>query len=96
METGGLWSMLIALVLLAVSAVVALWLLRRRSGLGGTGPVRVIQMLYMGPRERIVLIELEGRRHLIGVTAGQITWLGATDGGANRTQDFPRAREDFV
>lgn len=71
--------MSVALVLLVVSAVIALWLLRRRSGWSGNGPVRVVQMLYLGPRERLVLIEYEGRRHLLGVTAGQITFAPQVD-----------------
>jgi flagellar protein FliO/FliZ len=64
---------------LAVIAVLglAVWWLRRRLQPGasrGTG-ARVIPVAMLGTRERIALVEFEGRRLLVGITPQQITML---------------------
>ncbi len=38
-------------------------------------PIRAIGQLAVGPKERVMLIEVDGRRLLIGVTPSQITRL---------------------
>lgn|GEM_PF-1387701 len=68
--------------LLAFAAVIALipavlWVLKRLQG-GLTPSARGISLaggLALGPRERVTLIEVDGRRFLIGVTAQTISLI---------------------
>ncbi|NBT79829.1 MAG: flagellar biosynthetic protein FliO, partial [Betaproteobacteria bacterium] len=68
---------------LAVIAVLglAVWWLRRRLQPGasrGSG-ARVTPVAMLGTRERIAVVEFEGRRLLVGVTPQQITMLCELD-----------------
>ena len=59
----------------------AVWWLRRRLQPGasrGSG-ARVIPVAMLGTRERIAVVEFEGRRLLVGVTPQQITMLCEMD-----------------
>jgi flagellar protein FliO/FliZ len=68
---------------LAVIAVLglAVWWLRRRllPGASRGSGARVIPVAMLGTRERIAVVEFEGRRLLIGVTPQQITMLCELD-----------------
>ncbi len=65
--------------LAAVLALVAAlaWLLKRFSGLrgSGTGPIRVVGGAAVGQRERIVLVEVGSTWLLVGVAPGQVRAL---------------------
>jgi flagellar protein FliO/FliZ len=53
------------------------WLVRRAGGLhisGGSG-LKVVAALSVGPRERVVLIELAGEQWLLGVAPGRVNLL---------------------
>jgi flagellar protein FliO/FliZ len=54
-----------------------LWLVRRR--FGPTGPAKidctVTGALMVGPRERLVVVRVEGKRLLLGVTSGAVSLL---------------------
>ena len=65
----------LALVLALVGALA--WLLKRYSGVRGTGSglIRVIGGAAVGQRERIVLVELGGTWLLVGVAPGQVRTL---------------------
>ena len=66
---GTLLSMLVPLVLVVAAMLGALVLVRRRYGLTSSdGPMRIRQILAVGPRERLLLVEAEGRRLVVGVT----------------------------
>ncbi len=55
----------------------AAWLFKRYGNLpmGGKGVVRVLGGASVGPRERVVLIEVESTRLLLGVAPGQVRTL---------------------
>lgn len=95
MSFGTVLSSLLAIVI-SLAFVIALawgtiWLLKRfqdgsfgRLSGGETGPsLRFEKALPVGPRERLVLVEIEGEQMLLGVTAHSITpirsWPAATE-----------------
>ena len=49
--------------------------------------LRFLRALPVGTRERVMLIEAEGERMLIGVTAGGITLLARWPGSATKSGD---------
>lgn len=59
--------------------VAAAWLVRRLNGgrtlLGGSGPMRVVGTLALGPRERILLVEVADTWLVIGLAPGQMRTL---------------------
>jgi flagellar protein FliO/FliZ len=86
-------SLLLPLGLVIATLFAAFFLLRRRFGLSTReGPLKVAQVIAVGPRERIVLIEHAERKLVIGVTSQQITTLATFEN--DRTND--RAEIDFT
>jgi flagellar protein FliO/FliZ len=72
----------LALVLGLIGA--AAWLLRR-AGLAqnvSSSGLRVVGQLALGPRERLVVIEVGDRRWLLGVSAAGIARLGTLPAGS--------------
>jgi flagellar protein FliO/FliZ len=87
MGVGTVFSSILAVVL-ALGLVLglawgAIWLLKkvqdRQLGLDkdspGRGDIRFVRSLPLGQRERIALVEVDGERMLLGVTAGGISLL---------------------
>jgi len=72
-----------ALGLVAIIALIfALsWCFRRfgKQALAGKGMVSVIGGVSLGPRERAVLLQVEGARLLVGVAPGQVRMLHVLD-----------------
>jgi flagellar biogenesis protein FliO len=67
-------SMIVPLVLVVGSMILALVFVRRRFGIvSADGPMRVRQILAVGPRERVVLLDVEGDSVIIGVTSAQVS-----------------------
>lgn len=66
-------GLLLVLGLIAACA----WLLKRmaRGGLSGAAGMRVVGGLMVGPKERVVVIELDGNWLVLGVTAAQVSLL---------------------
>jgi len=77
---------------LAVISVLglAVWWLRRRLQPGGSrgSGARVVPVAVLGTRERIALVEFEGRRLLVGITPQQITMLCELDRASFATAQF--------
>lgn len=75
--------------MLGLGVVIALvfglaWVARRVSamrGLSGAtgGPIQVVGQLALGTRERLLLVEVDGKRVLLGVVPGAITRLDVSD-----------------
>ncbi len=72
-------SLLIVLGLFAA----AVWGLRRMgiAPRAGAGPMRVVSQLALGPRERVVIVEVGERWVLLGVGASGVTRLGTVAKG---------------
>ncbi len=70
-------NMILGLLFLLGIVVAGWWLVRRAGGLQvnqGSG-LKVVAALAVGPRERVVLIELAGEQWLLGVAPGRVNLL---------------------
>jgi len=93
---GELLALVIPLVLIIAGLLFLLRLVRRRYGLSGNdAPLSVLQILPVGPRERLVLVKSRaGRVFAIGVGAQSVTFvtdLDAEDLQAPPSTDIPAA-----
>lgn len=73
----GLFGAVFAL-LLVLGLIVGLgWLLRRMPGSGfrPAAGLKLVASLALGPKERVVVVEVNGQQLLLGVTAGGISTL---------------------
>lgn len=73
----GLLSVVVALMVVIGLILAAAWLLRRLPG-AGLRPMpglRVVASLGVGPRERVILLDVGGQQLLLGVTAHNINLL---------------------
>lgn len=75
--TPSIWPALLAFAAVIALIPVALWVLKRLQGGLAAGPrgITLVGGLALGPRERVTVIEVEGRRFLIGVTAQSVNLI---------------------
>jgi len=72
----GVAGMLLSLVLILGLFVLAAWLFKRYlPQVGKSGPVKVIGATLVGPRERVVVVEVEDTWLVLGVGGGQVRTL---------------------
>lgn len=72
----GILPMLLSLILILGGFVGVAWLMRRYlPGVGKQGVVKVVGATMVGPRERVVVVEIDGDWLLLGVGAGQVRLL---------------------
>mgnify|MGYP001038461042 CR=1 FL=1 len=76
-STAGLVQVTISLLLVLAAVFAAAWAMRRLRGFGRLGPgaIEVVGDLALGPRERVVLVQVGKQQLLLGVTAGAINTL---------------------
>ena len=88
----------LALVLALMGAL--LWALRRlqnklQSGADPSRQMRLLESLSVGPRQKILLLQVDGQRMLLGVTAQNIQalgqWSAHAQPSAGRTESLPNA-----
>jgi flagellar protein FliO/FliZ len=77
----GIWEVALGLALVVVVIFAIAWAMRRMvpGAGGGTGALRVLAALPLGPRERLLLVEAAGKQLLLGVTAQQVNTLHTFD-----------------
>ncbi|MFN3883364.1 MAG: flagellar biosynthetic protein FliO [Rhodocyclaceae bacterium] len=70
-------SMVFGLIVVLALLIGALWLMKRLSQPHGSaaGLMRVVAGVAVGPRERVVILELGGSWLVLGVAPGQVTTL---------------------
>lgn len=73
-------SSLLSLIFVLALIPAALWFVRRMQGGGAgaaarSGPIRIHASLALGPRERIVILEVAGKSLLVGITAQSMSTL---------------------
>jgi len=73
----GLMPLLVGMGVVVLVLGGLLWLVRRRFGAAGPAKIdcSVVGGLAVGPRERLVVVRVEGKRLLLGVTSGTIGLL---------------------
>ncbi|RUL79061.1 FliO/MopB family protein [Dyella choica] len=79
---GSFLGLLVPLIAVAMGILAMLWWFKRGKALSGNGPLKVVQAVAVGTRERVVVLDAQGRRLVIGVTPGKIELLAelhATD-----------------
>ena len=78
---GELLAILLPLAFIIIFLLVLLRMLRRRFGLAGPdAPLSVLQVLPVGPRERIVVLRSRaGRAFAVGVSANAVTLVSTLD-----------------
>lgn len=69
-------------MLAVVFALAALWWAVRRQGgrSASAGPARIVQVMAVGPRERVLIVDHDTQRFLLGVTPTAINLLARLDG----------------
>ena len=73
---GGLAQMILGLIVILAVIAGAAWLMRRCAPLrSGEGAIRVIGGIALGTRERMVLVEVNGERVLVGIAPGRLQTL---------------------
>lgn len=74
---GGLMPLLVGMGVVVLVLGGLLWLVRRRFGATGAAKIdcSVVGGLAVGPRERLVVVRVEGKRLLLGVTSSAIGLL---------------------
>lgn len=85
------WSLLVPLVVIAAAAAAATWFLRRWKGslARRDGPLRLVHVIALGPRERIALVKVGTRHLVVGITATNINTLGEVTEGDVITPEPP-------
>ena len=75
-DTANMLTVLLSLVLILGGFVAVAWLVRRYlPGVGKQGAVKVVGATMVGPRERVVVVEVDDTWLLLGVGAGQVRLL---------------------
>jgi flagellar protein FliO/FliZ len=76
----GWLDLLLPLLIVIVTGVAAWWLVRRRGSLLRTqGPLQLVQVLPVGPRERLLLVRVGEQHWLCGATPAQISLIARVD-----------------
>jgi flagellar protein FliO/FliZ len=88
-------STLLGLALILALIFAGAWLVKRMGGLpaGGKGMVRILGGTSLGARERVVVVEVEGARLVLGVAPGRVQTLHVLPASADFGQALDRARE---
>jgi len=94
---GELLRVVLSLVAIVVLIVAAGWMTRKLQGrqmIGGSR-LRCLESMSVGARDRVLLLDADGKRLLIGVGAGGVRTLHVYDGEAPVTVVEPVAAPNF-
>lgn len=77
---GSLVTLFLALFLILAGFVLLAWFARRYlPGLAGQGVAKIVGNAQVGPRERVVVVEVGSRWLVLGVGGGQVRLLESLD-----------------
>ena len=73
----GVWEVALGLLIVVAAIVAVGWVMRRLypGAMSASQQMKVIAALPLGPRERLLLVDVAGTQLLLGVTAQQINQL---------------------
>ncbi len=76
-SAGSLISLVVSLVLVLLVFFMLAWVMKRLQygARGAGGAIRVISDMPLGPKERVVLVEVGGTQLLLGLTPGSVRAL---------------------
>lgn len=81
MTASSLITVVVSLVLILGGFIAVAWFARRHlPGLGAQGAIRVVGSAAVGPRERVVVVEIEDTRLVLGVGSGNVRLLHVLPG----------------
>jgi len=87
-------SMSLSLILvIGLIIVMAVLIKRLNPNLGSSPDFKVIRSFPLGSRERLLVIELDGKHHLLGVTSQNINYLYQLDSPLSETAAPAFAKE---
>lgn len=91
----GLFTTALGLVFIIGLILAAAWVFKRLGGLpgGGHGLVRVLGGVSLGARERVVVVEVEGTRLVLGVAPGRVETLHVLPPKENFHASLQQAQE---
>lgn len=89
------WAVLM-LVLVIISVPLSVWLIKRVPGwrINANTSMKIEETLSLGPREKLVVVRVEGRRLLVGATAQAINTLAELDSTQTAGQTIPGTAAD--
>jgi flagellar protein FliO/FliZ len=85
-------SLLVPLILIAGAAAAATWFLRRWKGslARQDGPLQLVHVIAVGPRERVALVKVGTRQLVIGITGTNINTLAQISDSESVTPPPPQ------
>ena len=96
--TASAWTPVLALTVVLGVILALAWLFRhlRMPGMRQALPMRVVGALPLGPRERLVVVEINDRWHVLGVTAQSINAIADLPRGDVPPMGTPTPATSFV
>ena len=94
-----LGQMLFGLAVVIAALIACLWLIKRLSAAqGASGALKILGSTAVGPRERVVLVEVGPQVLVLGVAPGNVRTLHIMDASQLPTSTAPAAgtRNDFA
>lgn len=92
------WAPVLALMLVLGVILALAWVVSRLRlpGLRQAVPMRVVGAMPLGPRERLVVVEIQDRWHVLGVTAHTIQPIAEMPRGELPATASPGSAASFV
>jgi flagellar protein FliO/FliZ len=91
-DTSAVGSLVVALVLVTGAAAAATWVLRHWQGSVGRreGPLQLVHVIALGPRERLALVKVGGRYLVVGITPTSINRVADLSDTTDNVADIAR------
>lgn len=86
-DTSSIWRLFLALAFLVALIPLVIWGLKRLQGLQhklSKSEIQIIASQSIGTKEKLILVEVQGKRLLLGATAQSITCLNEFEANGNQ------------
>ncbi|WP_141656797.1 flagellar biosynthetic protein FliO [Marinomonas fungiae] len=86
-DASSIWRVFLALAFLIVLIPLVIWGLKRLQGLQhklSKSEIQIIASQSIGTKEKLILVEVQGKRLLLGATAHSITCLNEFEANGNQ------------